>query len=325
MRRREFLGVLGGAAAAWPLAATAQQPPVLGFLSSGASNVRQDQVSMLFRGLAEGGYEEGKNLSVIYRWANDRYDRLPALAAELAALRVSVIAATGGPVSALAAKRATSTIPIVFTAVSDPQRFGLVASFNRPGGNITGTGGFVDELDAKRLELLREIIPTAKRLGALFNANRPGVNAQIDGLTTEARKAGLQLVVFKIGTEAELNAAVGGLKRSAVDALLVTADPYFNSHRERLIALLASHRVPAIYQWSAFAAAGGLMSYGPSIAEAFEKAGIYVARILKGEKPGDLPILQPSKFELTINLKEAKALGLTVPSTLLARADEVIE
>jgi len=324
MRRRDFLAV-AGAAALWPDAGRTQQQPVLGFLSSGAATARQDQVAMLFRGMAEGGYSDGKNFSVIYRWADDNYDRLPALAAELVRARVSVIAATGGPVTALAAKNATGTIPIVFTAVSDPLRYGLVASFNRPGGNVTGTGGFVDELDAKRLELLRELVPSARKLGALFNTNRPGVDAQIARLTADAQKAGQPLAVFKAGSAAEIEAAVAGLTRQSVDALLVTADPYFNSHRERLVALLMQHRIPAIYQWSAFATEGGLASYGPSIAEAYQRAGGYVARILKGERPADLPVLQPSKFELVINLKTAKALGLMVPPTLLARADDVIE
>jgi putative ABC transport system substrate-binding protein len=325
MRRRDFIAA-AGAAAVWPVQARAQQPmPVLGFLSSGSANARQDQVAMLFRGLVEGGYAEGKNLKVVYRWGDDKYDRLPSLAAELVQLRVSAIAATGGPATALAAKNATSAIPIVFTAVSDPVRFGLVASFNRPGGNITGTGGFVDELDAKRLELLREIVPNARKLGALFNANRPGVDTQIARLKADAQKAGQPLAVFKVGSATEIDATVARLSSESVDALLVTADPYFNSHRERLVALLMRHRVPALYQWSAFTAEGGLASYGPSIKEAYERAGVYLARILKGEKPADLPILQPSKFELTINLKTAKALGLTVAPTLLARADAVIE
>jgi putative ABC transport system substrate-binding protein len=324
MGRREIIKLLGASAVACPVAAHAQRP-VLGFLSSGPANVRQDQVAMLFRGLSESGYAEGRNLTVLYRWADDQYDRLPALAAELVRLRVSVIAATGGPVTALAARNATSSIPIVFTAVSDPLRYGLVASFNRPGGNVTGTGGYVAELDAKRLELLREIVPATRRIGALFNPNRPGVDAQIDDLAAAARTVGQQLVVLRAGTKAELDGVFGRFAQDPVDALVVTADPFFNSHRETLTALLLRHRIPAIYQWSAFALAGGLISYGPSIGDAYEKAGAYIARILNGEKPADLPILQPSKFELVINLKTATALGLTVPPTLLARADEVIE
>jgi putative ABC transport system substrate-binding protein len=326
MRRREFIGLLGASAISWPAAAQVQSPvPTLGFLSSGPADARQDQVAMLFRGLSQGGYAEGKNLAVVYRWADDRYERLPALAAELVGLNVSVIAATGGPVTALAARRATTTVPIVFTAVSDPVRFGLVASFNRPGGNVTGTGGYVAELDAKRFELLREIAPSARKIGALFNPNRPGVDGQIDDLAAAAQTVGQQIVVLKAGTMAELEAVLGGLAREQVEALVVSADPFFNSHRERLAALFLHHRVPAIYQWSAFASVGGLMSYGPSIGEAYEKAGGYVARILNGEKPADLPILQPTKFDLVINLKTAKALGLAVPPMMLARADDVIE
>lgn len=230
MKRREFMALLGGAVV-WPCGAKAQGPvPVLGFLSSGPANARQDQAAMLFRGLAQGGYTDGKNLAVTYRWAEDHYDRLPALAAELVRLRVSVIAATGGPVTALAAKQATSTIPIVFTAVSDPLLYGLVASFNRPGGNVTGTGGYVAELDAKRFDLLREIAPAARRIGALFNPNRPSVDAQIADLAAAANRVGQQLVVLKAGTTAELEAVLGRL--DMVDALVITADPFFNSHRE---------------------------------------------------------------------------------------------
>ncbi len=309
-----------------PCAAQAQKPsPTLGFLSSGPANARQDQVAMLFRGLSQAGYAEGKNLAVVYRWADDQYDRLPALAAELAQMKVSVIAATGGPVTALAAQRATSTIPIVFTAVSDPLRYGLVASFNRPGGNVTGTGGYVAELDAKRFELLRELVPAARKIGALFNTNRPGVDTQISDLSAAARSVGQQIVVLGAATTSELEGLPSRLAAEAVDALVVTADPFFNSHRDLLAGLLLRHRVPAIYQWSAFASAGGLVSYGPSIGDAYEKAGSYVARILNGEKPADLPILQPTKFELVINARTAKAMGLTVPPMLLARADEVIE
>lgn len=324
VRRRDVLGIIG-AAAALPRAAWSQQAvPVLGFLSSGPANARQDQTAMLFRGLAEGGYADGRNLKVVYRWADDQYDRLPALAAELVDMRVAVIAATGGPVTALAAQKATRSIPIVFTAVSDPQRFGLVASLNRPGGNVTGTGGLVAELDAKRLEVLREVIPSARKIGALFNPNRPGVETQIDDLAAAAQTAGQKIVVLKAGTTAEIE-TVFARRVQEVDAIVVAADPFFNSHRELLAGLLLRHRLPAIYQWSAFTAAGGLVSYGPSITDAYEKAGAYVARILKGEKPSDLPVLQPTKFELAINLKTAKALGLTVPPAMLARADEVIE
>ncbi|MGD9920800.1 MAG: ABC transporter substrate-binding protein [Pseudorhodoplanes sp.] len=325
MRRRDFLYALGAAMSSPGAAWSQPSMPVLGFLSSGAAGARQGQVAMLFRGLADGGYVEGKNLAVTYRWADDRYDRLPALAEELVRLRVSVIAATGGPVTALAARKATATIPIVFTAVSDPQGYKLVASLNRPGGNVTGTGGLVAELDAKRLELLREVVPGARRIGALFNPNRPGVDGQINDLAAAAATAGQRLVVFKAGTKAELDAVFAAGAGEPVDALVVSADPFFNSQRGLLVELLVRHRIPAIYQWSEFASAGGLISYGPSVADAYEKAGSYVARILKGEKPADLPVLRPTKFDLVINLKAAGALGLVVPPAVLARADEVIE
>jgi putative ABC transport system substrate-binding protein len=325
MRRRDLLCAVGATVLA-PNAALSQPTiPVLGFLSSGAAGARKEQVAMLFRGLSDGGYVEGKNLAVVYRWAEDRYDRLPALAEELVRLRVSVIAATGGPVTALAAKNATSHIPIVFTAVSDPQGYKLVAALNRPGGNVTGTGGLVAELDAKRLELLGEIAPRAKRIGALFNPNRPNVDAQIDNLVAAAAIAQQRLVILKAGSRSELEALFAGRTEGVMDALVVSADPFFNSQRELLVELLIRHRIPAIYQWREFAAAGGLISYGPSVADAYEQAGAYIARVLKGEKPADLPVLQPTKFELTINLKSARALGLAVPATLLARADEVIE
>jgi ABC-type uncharacterized transport system substrate-binding protein len=280
---------------------------------------------MLNRALRKGGYVEGQNLVVEYRWANDQYDRLPALAAELVRRRVAVIAATGGPVTALAAKAATDTIPIVFTAVSDPVKYGLVASFNRPGGNVTGSAGLTTELDAKRFEVLLEVLPNANRIGALFNPNRPGVGAQIQDLVATAQSGGRQLVVMSAGTEAELEAVFATRVRQPVDALVVTADPFFNSIREKLVETLARHRVPAIYQWREFTAVGGLVSYGPGITEAYHQGGVYIARILKGEKPADLPVVQPTKFELVINLKTARILGLEVPPTLLARADEVIE
>ncbi len=326
MKRRDFIAGVGSAAATMPLVASAQQQkPVLGFLSSGPANARQDQFAMLYRALRESGYVEGQNLTVEYRWANDQYDRLPALASELVQRRVTVIAATGGPITALAAKAATDTIPIVFTAVSDPVKYGLVASFNRPGGNVTGSAGLTTELDAKRLEVLREVVPNANIIGALFNPNRPGVDAQIRDLVAAARTAGIQLAVMRAGTHAELETAFAEFERQPVQALVVTADPFFNSVRDKLVELLARSRVPAIYQWREFTAVGGLVSYGPSILDAYHQGGLYIARILKGERPADLPVVQPAKFELVINLKTAKALGLTVPPSLLARADEVIE
>jgi putative ABC transport system substrate-binding protein len=236
-----------------------------------------------------------------------------------------VIAATGGPVTALAARDATSTIPIVFTAVSDPISYGLIASFNRPAGNLTGTAGLVAELDAKRLEVLREALQRADRVGVLINPNRPNVSAQIASLAAAAKLARQHLVVLRAGTAADIDAVFDGLAREPIDGLVVAADPFFNSHRGRLASLAARHRMPAIYQWREFVAAGGLMSYGPSFGQAYYQAGIYAGRILKGQKAAELPVMQPTKFELVINIKTAKALGLEIPPTLLARADEVIE
>lgn len=326
MTRRIFLAAI---AAAWatPLAFAAPQSatPVLGFLSSGPANARQDQAAMFMRGLKEHGYIEGQNLKIEYRWASDDYSRLPPLAAELVNLKVRVIAATGGPVTALAAQQATRTIPIVFTGVADPVRYGLVASFNRPGGNVTGTAGLTTELDAKRLELLHELVPAATRIAVLVNPNRPNVDAQLSELIAAAQSTGRQLTALRAGTPSDIDAVFAALDRQPIDAMLVTADPFFNSHRVRLAELLAKHRVPAIYQWREFVADGGLISYGPSIMTAYYQAGLYAARILKGERPSDLPVLQPTTFELVINLKAAKALGIAVPPSILARADEAIE
>jgi putative ABC transport system substrate-binding protein len=329
-KRRTFLGLLGGAAA-WPLAARAQAPtgksrlPVLGYLSSGPAGARLESHGAFRRALRDAGYLEGQTLSVEYRWADDRYDLLPILAAELVMRGVDVIAATGGPVTALAAKNATSTIPIVFTAVSDPVQYGLIASFNRPGGNLTGSGGLVAELDAKRLELMLELLPQAMRLGVLINPNRPGVDAQISEVTKAADMAGRRSIVLRAGSERELEEVFVRISAEPVDAMVIPADPFFNSRRPRLVALLLREKVPAIHQWREFARDGGLVSYGPSITEAYYQAGAYAARILQGEKPADLPVVRPTKFELVINLKTAKTFGIAVPPTLLARADEVIE
>jgi putative ABC transport system substrate-binding protein len=299
--------------------------PVLGYLSSGPSGSRLESFAAFQRALNEGGFSQGRNIAIEYRWAADEYDRLPALAADLVQRRVAVIAATGGPVVALAAKRATSTIPVVFTAVSDPLKYGLIASYNRPGGNLTGSGGYVAELDAKRFELLRELVPRARRIGALVNPNRPGVDGQISDLATAAQTAGAPLTILRAGDETALDAVFSGLASEPVEALVIAADPFFNSRREQLIALLARHAIPAIYQWREFAMAGGLMSYGPSVTEAYHQAGAHVARILKGEKPADLPVVRPARFELVVNLRTAKAYGLKIPPALIARADEVIE
>jgi ABC-type uncharacterized transport system substrate-binding protein len=327
MRRRAFISLLAAAAATWPLALSAQQSamPVIGFLYSGTKTSLGEQYAAFHRGLGEAGYVDGQNVTIEYRGADDHYDRLPGLATELVRRPVAAIVAAGGPVSALAAKAATSTIPIVFTTVTDPVKSGLVTSLNRPGGNVTGTAGLTSELDAKRLELLHQLKPGAGAIGALVNPNRPGVDAQKRDLQTAAHVIGRQLVFRDVKDERDIGAAVEALARQKVEALLVTADPFFNSRRAQVVALAAHHALPAVYQWREFVTDGGLMSYGPSLTDAYYQTGIYVGRILKGTKPADLPVMQPTRFELVISLKTAKALGLEIPPTLLARANKVIE
>ena len=326
MQRREFISLLGGAAATWPLAARAQrQLPVIGMLNSGTAEPRRDQIEWFQRGLKEAGFVPGENVTIVKRGADDHYDRLPALAAELVRQQVAVIATVGGPVAALAAKAATATIPIVFAAVSDPVKSGLVASLNRPGGNVTGNAGLTIELDGKRLEILGELAPGAKLVGALINPNRPGVEVQEQDLLAAARTAGRELVLLRVGDSRELDAAFATLAERKVTALVVGADAFFNNNRQQIVVLAARHAMAAIYQWREFPAEGGLMSYGPNLSEGYRLSGLYVGRILKGEKPADLPVIQPSKFEMVINLKTARAIGLTVPPSLLTRADEVIE
>jgi ABC-type uncharacterized transport system substrate-binding protein len=326
VKRRDFIALLGGAAAAWPLAARAQQAatPVIGFLSSASRAPFEHLVTAFREGLSETGHSEDRNVAIEYRWADNRYDRLPAMAAELVGRRVAVLVATGGNIAAVAAKAATSTIPIVFTVVADPVQGGLVASLNRPGGNVTGISGFTAELDPKRLELLCELVPTGV-IGALVNPNRPNVDVQLHDVQAAARTLGRELVILGASSDDEIEKALATLAQQRIAALVVTADPFFTNRRAHIVALLARHAVPAIYQWREFVVDGGLMSYGPRLAGAYRQAGIYTGRILKGEKPGDLPVMRPTKFEQAINLKTAKALGLTVPPTLLARADEVIE
>jgi putative tryptophan/tyrosine transport system substrate-binding protein len=311
----------------WPLAARAQQPamPVVGFLASASEYGSHGFVAAFRNGLVESGYVEGRDVQVEYRWADNQYDRLSSLAADLVRRSVSVIVASGGPAAPLAAKAATSTIPIVFTATSDPVRLGLVASLNRPGGNVTGTGAFTVELDAKRLEVLRELVPKVVLIGALINPNRPDADAQSQHVQDAARAVGQQVHVLMAGSEREIDTAFTALAQQQIGALLVGADPFFSSRRNQVVALAARHTVPTVYMNRDFVATGGLASYGTNIADGYRPAGIYAAQILKGAKPADLPVIQPTKFELAINLKTAKALGLTVPPTLLARADEVIE
>ena len=327
MRRREFITLLGGAAVAWPVAARAQQPvmPVIGFMS-GRSPAESEYLVKAFRtGLNELGYVEGRNVSVEYRWADGHYDRLPALAAELVGRRVAAIAATGGSVSGLAAKAATATTPIVFSSGGDAVKLGLVASLNRPGGNVTGVNLIFGALGAKRLELLRDLIPQATTIAMLVNLNYPSASTEVQETEAGARSLGLQLHVFNATVESEFERAFAAITAQRVAGLLVGDDPFLQSRRDKLVQLAANHAIPAIYFSRDFSDAGGLMSYGPSIIDAYRLVGFYIGRVLNGERPADLPVIQPTKFDLVINLKTAKALQLTVSPTLLARADEVIE
>lgn len=326
MRRREFLGVLGGAAG-WPLTVRAQSSsmPLVGTLSSGSAQPRRDQTDGFHRGLKELGFVPGKNVAILHRGADDRYDRLPTLAAELVREHVAVIAIIGGPVAAFAAKATTSSVPIVFAAVSDPVGSGLVASLNHPGGNLTGSAGLVAELDPKRLELLSELAPDSTTVAALLNPHRPGVDGQERDLRSAAKAARRDMVFFRAGNSPAIEVAFATMAERKITSLIVAADPFFSNHRQQIIILSARHLIAAVYQWREFVAEGGLISYGPSIGEAYRISGSYVGRILKGEKPGDLPIIQPTKFELVVNLKTARAIGITIPPALLARADEVIE
>jgi putative ABC transport system substrate-binding protein len=325
MRRRAFIAGLG-AAAAWPLAAGAQQPamPVIGFLGISLPDGYRRQLIALRQALQVAGYVEGRNIAIEFRWAENRYDRLPTLAADLVARHVSVIATTD-TASTRAAKAATATIPIVFAYGGDPVDDGLVASFNRPGGNVTGVTFISAALAPKRLELLHEVVPGAGVIGVLVNPNSPLAQIQLSDLQAAARTSGQRIYVANAGSELDFETAFAALVQQSVGALLVSTDPLFGSGRDRLVALAAREKIPAIYALREYAAAGGLMSYGASQADSYRQAGVYTARILKGEKPEDLPVMQPTKFELVVNLKTAKALGLTISESFLLRADEVIE
>jgi putative ABC transport system substrate-binding protein len=327
MRRREFITLLSGAAAAWPMAARAQQPamPMIGWLSGQSVGERPQMVDAFRRGLSETGYVEGRTVAIEYRWADYQNERLPALAADLIGRRVSVIAAIGGNNAALAAKASTATIPIVFTSGVDPVKVGLVASLNRPERNLTGISWFNAELTAKGLGLLRELVPNAAVVALLINPNSPEATSQPEDALVAARILGQSLLVMKATTADEIDATFPTLVERRVGALVVGADPFLTARRSQIAVLAARHSLPAISFNRDFAAAGGLMSYGNDVADAHRKAGVYVGRILKGAKPADLPVEQATKFELAINIRTAKALGLTVPDTVLARADEVIE
>jgi len=326
MKRREFITLLGGAAA-WPLAARAQQPamPVVGFLSSRSPGESAGVVAAFRQGLGETGFVEGQNLAIAFRWAEGHYDRLPALAAELVNLRVAVLFAAGGPPSALAAKATTSTIPVVFSAVNDPLRVGLVSSLNRPGGNVTGMSLFTSDMIGKMAQLLKEMVPGAAALAYLVNPSSPSEEIYAREAPVVSSALGIRIPVLNASTEHDLDDAFASLGKTGADALVIPPEPFFDSQRDRIVALAARYAVPMIAGLREYVVAGGLMSYGASLPDSYRRAGIYVGRVLKGEKPADLPVMQPTKFDLVLNLKTAKALGLAVPDRLLALADEVIE
>jgi putative ABC transport system substrate-binding protein len=328
MKRREFITLLGGAAVAWPLAAQAQQPamPVVGVLNSGPAGSSTDARTIGFsRGLSETGFLEGRNVTIQYHFAEGHYDRLPAMVADFVNGKVTVLAATGGVQTALAAKTASATIPVVFANGSDPVQFGLVESLARPGGNMTGVSFFTAPLEAKRLGLLSELVPAARTFGALINPTNDNAELQLKDIAQVGLTLSRPITVLKASDEHDIEAAFATFAEKRVNALLVGADPYFFGRREKIVALAARYNLPAIYEWREYAQAGGLASYGTNLLDNYRLAGVYVGRILKGEKPADLPVMRATKFEFVINLKTAKALGLDVSPMLSARADEVIE
>jgi putative ABC transport system substrate-binding protein len=325
MRRRDFLGVAAGLSTL-PCAALAQQPrPVIGYLSSRSAGETASLLAAFRRGLEEAGFAEGANIAIDYRWAEGQYDRLPEMAADLVRRGVAVVVATGGEPAAVAAKRATSKIPIVFTVGGDPVKIGLVESLNRPGGNATGVSLLTTAPESKRLGLLHELVPGGEIVGAVIDPNYQEADAQARELREAAATLGQKLIIAFAGNEKELESAFDTLARERADALLVGAAPFLDTRRERIVAVAAERRIPAVYQFREYAAAGGLMSYGVSLPDGYRQVGNYAGQILKGAKPADLPIVQSIKFELVINLKTAKSLGLEVPAMLLARADDVIE
>jgi putative ABC transport system substrate-binding protein len=326
LRLAVLVSLIAGAAATWPVTMEAQPAmPVIGILNSTSAAAVPQQFAPFHRGLGEAGYTAGENVALELRSAENDYARLPALATELVRQRVAVIVAAGGPVSALAAKAATAEIPIVFTVVTDPVKSGLVASLNKPGVKVTGTAGLTSELDPKRLELLQQMKPEARAIGVLVNPNRPDVARQSRELEAAAETLKLKLDFQSAGTPGDIETAYAMFAERRLDGVLVTADPFFNSRRAQLVELAKRHALPGIYQWREFTAAGGLMSYGPSIAQAYHQAGVYTGRILKGANAAELPVVQPTRFELVINRKTAQALGLAVPETLRMMATEAIE
>jgi len=327
MRRRDFISLIGGATAVWPLAALAQQPavPVIGFLSSRSPGDSTEVLAAFYQGLRETGFVDGQNVQITFRWAEGHYDRLPAFAADLVGLPVTAIFAAGGQPSTFAAKAKTSTIPIVFSAVSDPVQLGLVASLNRPGGNVTGMSMFAEDLWAKSAELLKQLVPKASVVAYLINPSSPSTAMYAKAAAAAGSSLGVGVTMLHAGTEQTLNEAFANFVKSGAGGLVVPNEPFFDTQRDRVVALATKYAVPVIYPFREYVVAGGLMSYGPSLTDLYRQAGIYLGRVLKGEKPGDLPVQQPAKFELFINLKTAKALGLIIPPSLLATADEVIE
>jgi putative tryptophan/tyrosine transport system substrate-binding protein len=327
VRRRELIALLGGAAAAWPVAASGQQPamPVIGFLHSASPDAFAIFVNAFREGLRQAGFIEGQNVRIEYRWAFGQYNQLSALANDLVSRQVNVIAATGGDISAQAAKAATTTIPIVFSISGDPLKTGLVLSLRRPGANLTGWTNFGSQVTPKRLQLLHELLPTADHVAFLVNPNYPVTTSDLEEMKAAASAMGLRVAVLNASSENDLDDAFAALAREKSKALLVQNEPYFNNRRDQIVGLAARYAIPAIYHRRELVLAGGLLSYGSPLTDAYHQVGIYTGRILKGEKPADLPVQQPTKLELVINLRTAKALGLEIPPTLLARADEVIE